>query len=145
MHRHESQVERLMCYPRGERQPRADQDEIAGATLCLDDAVQLARAQLDPLGDDAEALVLVPQVWVSRDGVELIDHTQGDEPQTDVFNQRCESGTRYDRDIVAPRAEREAHTDIRVNIARAPDRHEHDFHECGLRGGVARGGDGASL
>ena len=80
MHRHESQAERFMCYPRGERQPRADQNEVAGATLVLDDTVQLARAPLDPLGDDAKAFVLVPQVGVVRDGVELIDRTQGDEP-----------------------------------------------------------------
>ena len=145
MHRHESQVERFMCYPRGKCQPRSDQSEITGATFCLDDAVQLARAPLDPLGDDAKALVLVPQVGVARDGVELIDRTQGDEPQADAFNQWCECGTRHDRDIVASRAERQAHADIRVNIASAPDWHEQDFHERGLRGGVARGGDGASL
>ena len=66
-------------------------------------------------------------------------------PQTDACNQRCERGTRHDRDIVASRAKRQAHADIRVNIAGAPDWHEQDFHERGLRGGVAWGGDGASL
>ena len=112
----------------GEAEAGGDQNSLARHIIVGYCIVGFAQTIEHDIEDGCGSFGAMPQQRIGQRGAEFFDRAQGNQFQSNSVCDFTEEGIGDDFDIVTVRFEREAKTDVRMDIAGATDGEEEDFH-----------------